>query len=95
MRAVLRFEVFGRVQNVGFRFFVWRRAEALGLDGWVRNRWDGSVEVLAGGEADQLDLFHEQLRAGPRWARIDRVTVNEEEASAVVHESGFDVRRDR
>ena len=94
MRVVRRFAVIGRVQNVGFRFFVWRRAEALGLDGWVRNRREGSVEALAGGEPEQLDLFYEQLRAGPRWARVDQVTVVEEDASAVAPESGFDVRRE-
>ena len=94
MKAVRRFEVFGRVQNVGFRFFVWRRAEALGLHGWVRNRWDGSVEVLAGGEPEPLETFAEQLRAGPRWARVDRVTVSEEAESALPASSGFDVRRD-
>jgi len=94
MTAVRRFEVFGRVQGVGFRFFVWRRAESLGLVGWVRNRRDGSVEALAGGEPMQLELFAEQLRSGPRFARVDRVSVAEEDPSALAGWAGFDVRRD-
>ena len=95
MRAACRFEVFGRVQGVGFRFFVWRRAEALGLDGWVRNRADGAVEVLAAGEAEQLEQLRAQLAAGPRWSRVDRVEVSEEEPEALEPSTGFDVRRDR
>lgn len=94
MTLVRRFEVYGRVQAVGFRFFVWRRAESLGLMGWVRNRRDGSVEVLAGGSSEQLDHFLEQLRAGPRFARVDRVSVVEEDPSALGGCAGFDVRRD-
>jgi acylphosphatase len=95
MTSVRRFEVYGRVQGVGFRFFVWRRAESLGLVGWVRNRRDGSVEVVAGGEPAQLDLFGEQLRAGPRFARVERVSVVDEDPSALEGLAGFDVRRDR
>jgi len=94
VRSVRRFEVYGRVQGVGFRFFVWRRAETLGLEGWVRNRWDGSVEVVAAGDQGQLESFLEQLRAGPRFARVDRVVVAEEEPSALTEGAGFDVRRD-
>jgi acylphosphatase len=95
VRGVRRFEVFGRVQGVGFRFFVWRRAEALGLEGWVRNRWDGAVEVVAGGESELLDRLLDQLQAGPRWSRVERVTVTEEDAATVPAGVGFDVRRDR
>ena len=94
MTLVRRFEVYGRVQGVGCRFFVWRRAESLGLTGWVRNRNDGSVEVLAGGSSEQLDLFLEQLRVGPRFSRVDRVSWVEEDPSALDGCAGFDVRRD-
>ncbi len=94
MAAARRFEVFGRVQGVGYRFFVWRRASELGLRGWVRNRPDGSVEVLAGGEPELLDELGQQLARGPRWARVDRLEVSEAEVASVPAENGFGVRRD-
>jgi acylphosphatase len=64
------------------------------LRGWVRNRGDGAVEVVAGGDPERLDLFLEHLRAGPRFARVDRVAVVEEDPAALGGDGGFDVRRD-
>jgi acylphosphatase len=74
----LRFIVRGRVQGVGYRWFVEREAHVLGIAGWVRNNADGSVEVLAMGSRDQLFGLRSRLRAGPRAARVDDV----EEAEA-------------
>src|ERR1700693_3257922 len=68
-----RFLVRGRVQGVGFRWFVEREAHVLGIAGWVRNNADGSVEVLAMGSRDQLLGLRSRLRAGPRAARVDHV----------------------
>jgi acylphosphatase len=68
-----RYVVRGRVQGVGFRFFVEREAHTLGIAGWVRNNSDGSVEVLAMGAPHQLAGLHGRLRAGPRAARVDDV----------------------
>jgi len=68
-----RFLVRGRVQGVGFRWFVEREAHILGIAGWVRNNADGSVEVLAIGSRDQLLGLCSRLRAGPRAARVDDV----------------------
>jgi acylphosphatase len=68
-----RFLVRGRVQGVGFRWFVEREAHRLGLAGWVRNNADGSVEVLAQGSRDQLLGLRSRLRDGPRAARVDAV----------------------
>ena len=68
-----RFLVRGRVQGVGFRWFVEREAHILGVAGWVRNKADGSVEVLALGSRDQLLALRSRLRAGPRAARVDEV----------------------
>jgi acylphosphatase len=68
-----RFVVRGRVQGVGFRWFVEREAHVLGIAGWVRNNADGSVEVLAMGSRDQLLGLRSRLRAGPRAARVDDV----------------------
>ena len=70
-----RFLVRGRVQGVGFRWFVEREAHILGIAGWVRNNHNGSVEVLAQGTRDQLSRLHSRLREGPRAARVDAVEV--------------------
>lgn len=80
---VLHFLVQGRVQGVGFRWFVQREASELDLKGWVRNTEDGDVEVLAAGEARDLDELRASLRRGPRGSRVDRViehTLAESEA---------------
>jgi acylphosphatase len=68
-----RFVVRGRVQGVGFRWFVEREAHVLGISGWVRNNSDGSVEVLAQGSREQLLGLRSRLRQGPRAARVDDV----------------------
>ena len=73
----LRFVVRGRVQGVGFRWFVEREAHVLGVSGWVRNNADGSVEVLAQGTRDQLLGLRSRLRQGPRAARVDDVEESE------------------
>jgi acylphosphatase len=72
-----RFVVRGRVQGVGFRWFVEREAHILGIAGWVRNNHDGSVEVLAQGTHHQLSGLHSRLREGPRAARVDEVETSE------------------
>jgi acylphosphatase len=76
-----RFLVRGRVQGVGFRWFVEREAHILGIAGWVRNNADSSVEVLAVGTRDQLSGLKARLQEGPRAARVD--SVEEKEAKAV------------
>jgi acylphosphatase len=68
-----RFVVRGRVQGVGFRWFVEREAHTLGIAGWVRNNSDGTVEVLAMGTRDQLSGLRSRLREGPRASRVDDV----------------------
>ncbi len=73
-----RYIVRGRVQGVGFRWFVEREAHILGIAGWVRNNHDGTVEVLAQGTRDQLSGLHSRLREGPRAARVDSVEVSDE-----------------
>jgi acylphosphatase len=60
----------GRVQGVGFRYFVLERAQELGLTGWVRNTYEGHVEVLAEGKKPVLDKFLELCRRGPRAAYV-------------------------
>ncbi len=70
---VLHFLIQGRVQGVGFRWFVQREAAELELRGWVRNTEDGDVEVVAAGDAGDLDELRVSLRRGPRGARVDRI----------------------
>ncbi len=74
-----RFVVRGRVQGVGFRWFVEREAHLLQVAGWVRNNPEGTVEVLAHGTREQLAGLHSRLREGPRAARVDNVEVFEAE----------------
>lgn len=82
-----RFVVRGRVQGVGFRWFVEREAHILGIAGWVRNKPDGSVEVLAMGSRDQLSGLRWRLREGPRAARVD--DVEESEANPIAGLTNF------
>jgi acylphosphatase len=56
----------GRVQGVGFRYFTQERAVFLGLIGWVRNRWDGTVELVAEGSREDLEIFLKAVQRGPR-----------------------------
>jgi acylphosphatase len=70
---VLHFLIKGRVQGVGFRWFVHREASELDLRGWVRNTEDGDVEVVASGSAEDLAELRASLREGPRGSRVDRV----------------------
>jgi acylphosphatase len=76
-----RFLVLGRVQGVGFRWFVEREAHILKIAGWVRNNPDGTVELFAQGTRDQLSGLHSRLREGPRAARVDDVEVSDAEAT--------------
>jgi acylphosphatase len=82
-----RFVVRGRVQGVGFRWFVEREAHILGIAGWVRNNADSSVEVLAMGTHDQLAGLRSRLRQGPRAARVD--DVEESEAKPIPNLTAF------
>lgn len=70
---VLHFLVRGRVQGVGFRWFVHREASELELRGWVRNTEDGEVEVLAAGNETDLAELRAGLRRGPRGSRVDHL----------------------
>jgi acylphosphatase len=70
---VLHFLIRGRVQGVGFRWFVHREASELDLRGWVRNTEDGDVEVVASGTAEDIAELRASLKKGPRGSRVDRV----------------------
>jgi acylphosphatase len=84
------YRVRGRVQGVGFRYFVEHSAKALGVRGWVRNLDDGTVEVYASGTTAQLSDLAGLLWQGPRWAEVRGV---DEAEAAVEDHSGFSVRQ--
>jgi len=75
----VRLCITGRVQGVGYRVWATRSAATLGLRGWVRNRSDGSVEVLATGAPDAVAALVEACRQGPLGARVTAVTVADAE----------------
>ena len=68
----------GEVQGVFFREFTRRRAESLGVNGWVRNRSDGRVEGVFEGDRSSVDLMVSYVREGPPHSRVERVEVNSE-----------------
>lgn len=77
----VRLLIAGRVQGVGYRWWCVRQAGHLGLDGWVRNRADGSVEAVAHGPEDAVDDLIEACRNGPRGAAVTSVQVSDVDPS--------------
>lgn len=82
--------IHGRVQGVGFRWFARTRARAAGVTGTVRNRDDGTVEVLASGDAAALAAFRRDLSVGPPGALVERI---EEAPAADVPTADFRIVR--
>ena len=80
----------GRVQGVCFRMYTRMEAGRMGVTGWVRNRADGTVEVMAEGEENALDEFIAWCAHGPDEARVDRITKEFSEATGEF--SGFQIR---
>lgn len=81
----------GRVQGVGFRFNTVRRAESVGVDGWVRNLRDGRVEAVYQGDEDAVERMLSWSRRGPASAQVQDVDVQWEEPQQ--DGGGFRVRR--
>jgi acylphosphatase len=79
---VLHVAVKGRVQGVGFRWFVRERARALGLSGWVRNEADGSVKVCAVGPQSDLAKLRQVLQEGPPGASVEAIVEEQSEPGA-------------
>lgn len=69
----LRIRVYGRVQGVGFRTMVARKANELGVTGWVRNRFDGTVEAVLQGNAADTGYLIEWIKAGPGASVVERL----------------------
>lgn len=87
--TVVRFFVEGRVQGVGFRDFLIQEANALGIDGWARNRADGSVEALAGGRKAAVAAFIVAARRGPPAARVDSLRETSADEAELAGTQGF------
>jgi acylphosphatase len=81
-----RYLISGRVQGVGFRWFVEREAGQLGVTGWVRNCENGDVEVMATGTSEQHNSLRRKLHDGPRAARVDHV---QESAAPLLESHSF------
>jgi acylphosphatase len=81
-----RLVIAGRVQGVGFRDWLVEQAEVLGVDGWVRNRADGSVEALIAGDVDAVEELARMCRRGPRLAEVVSIT---EELTDPPEQPGF------
>lgn len=74
---IRRLIVHGRVQGVWFRGWTVDQTRALGIDGWVRNRREGTVEILASGPETAVEALISRCREGPPAARVERVEVEE------------------
>ena len=89
-RVLLNLVVSGRVQGVGFRYFTLRRARELDITGWVRNRYDGKVEIEAEGTREGLERFLAEIQKGPPASRVTHIAEDWMDITASMH-SSFEV----
>ena len=82
--------VSGRVQGVGFRYFVIRKASDCALKGWVKNLPNGKVEIEAEGDETDLDTFIDYLKLGNGYSRTD--SLNQSEVASLANYPDFNVR---
>jgi acylphosphatase len=87
--TTLRLRIEGSVQGIGYRFFAVDEARKLGLDGWIRNRSDGSVEALVSGPTKAVEAFVATCMRGPPGARVSNVDMHTADPPA---ERGFRTR---
>jgi acylphosphatase len=90
MRHARRYRIHGLVQGVGFRFFASDAARRENIHGWVCNLADGTVEVVAEGEAESVERFAHRLHEGPHGSRVDKIETHEEFSAG--HSGGFQIR---
>lgn len=74
---VQQFLIYGRVQGVGFRFFTLREAKRIGIVGYVRNRQDNSVQIIAQGTDAQLAQLAQWLKKGSPMAKVERILIQD------------------
>ena len=82
--------VFGRVQGVGFRYFVWQSAQRLGINGFVKNLYDGSVYIIAEANGTVLENFKEILQSGSAYSRVSKLKYNIIDTATKYH--GFEIK---
>ena len=87
---VIHFYVEGRVQGVGFRRFVVKHAISLGISGWVRNVWDGRVEVMACGSSVHLSRFLEACRCGSIFSCVTNLRITSPSNEETISEGLFE-----
>ncbi len=85
-----KFIVKGHVQGVGFRYFVYRKAIELGLRGYAKNLYDGSVEVVAGGNEKSVNELYSLLQKGPSRSLVSSVEIDNTDYTEKY--SGFEIR---
>ncbi len=90
MRVTRHLLAAGRVQGVGYRDALCREARALGVEGWVRNRRDGTVEALLQGDASAVEALAAWARRGPPAARVDRIVLEELAEAPEQSRAGFE-----
>ncbi|MSO19136.1 MAG: acylphosphatase [Acidobacteria bacterium] len=88
-----QFRITGRVQGVGFRFFVERVAREIGVHGWVRNCQDGAVEVLAECSLEKMEQLRAALFQGPPGSRVEQVS--EQATARSISRRGFSIEATR
>jgi acylphosphatase len=93
MLVARRYVLKGRVQGVGFRWFAREAADVEGITGWVTNRVDGAVEILAEGDVESVQRFEYRIRRGPPGARVLQV-VDDDDVPTGRHLE-FEIRRDQ
>jgi acylphosphatase len=89
MLTARRYMISGRVQGVGFRYFSQDAAARENIHGWARNLPDGRVEVMAEGEAEDVQRFEQALRQGPRGARVEQLEI--EHTVPAGRDTGFSI----
>ena len=80
------------MQGVGFRYYVLRAANALGLDGWVRNRDDGSVELVVQGEEEQVQQLLQTVEQGTLWIQVDSLQTTRQQLDESLTRQKFSVQ---
>lgn len=73
----LQVTVSGNVQGVGFRYFTQMKAVQFGITGWVKNKANGTVQIVAAGDKDNLDSFIHELRLGNPFSKVEHMEINE------------------
>jgi acylphosphatase len=90
---IVRLRISGRVQGVGFRAFVADEAQARGIEGWVRNRADRSVEAVLAGKSEGIDAMVETCRRGPPGAKVERLAIEDASERELTGRPSFEILR--